>query len=96
MHLVKRERIEAKDETKKIVQGSNRVGIESANDNNGENMASDNDFVLNEFHLRILMICLTNTQYSLKHKHIVKDQNYRASYILQITYKPSPIMVFIS
>ena len=91
----KRERIEAKDETNKIVEGSNKGGIASVNDNHGENMASDNACVLNEFHLRILMIYLTNTQYSLKHKCIVKDQNYRASYILQIAYKPSPITIFI-
>ena len=61
----KRERIEVEDETKKIVEGSNKGGIASANDNNIENMTSDNACVLNEFHLRILMICLTNTQYSL-------------------------------
>ena len=42
MHLVKWTRIEAEDETKKIVEGSNKGGIASANDNNGENMASDN------------------------------------------------------
>ena len=42
LHLVKRERIEAEDETKKIVEGSNKGVIESANDNNGENMALDN------------------------------------------------------
>ena len=36
------ERIEAKDETKKIVEGLNKGGIASANDNNEENMASNN------------------------------------------------------
>ena len=41
-HLVKRTRIESEDETKKIVEGSNKGGIASANDNNGENMALDN------------------------------------------------------
>ena len=34
------------------VEGSNKGGITSANDNNGENMASDNTCVLNERHLR--------------------------------------------
>ena len=34
LHLVTRERIEAEDETKKIVEGSNKGGIASANDNN--------------------------------------------------------------
>ena len=52
MHLVKRERIEDEDETNKIVEGSNKGGITSANENNGENMASDNACVLNECHLR--------------------------------------------
>ena len=39
-HLLKRTRIEAEDETKKIVEGLNKGGIVSANDSNGENMAS--------------------------------------------------------
>ena len=52
LHLVKRARIEVEDETKKIVEGSNKGGIASANDNNGENMESDNASVLNECHLR--------------------------------------------
>ena len=46
-HLVKREWIEVEDETKKIVEVSNKGGIASANGNNGENMASNNDFALN-------------------------------------------------
>ena len=46
-HLVKRERIEAEDETKKIVEGSNKGGIASVNENNGEIMALDNACVLN-------------------------------------------------
>ena len=41
-HFVKRERIEAEDETKKIVEGLNKGGIASANDNNEESMASNN------------------------------------------------------
>ena len=67
--LVKRGIIEAEDETKKIVQGSNKVGIESANDNNGENMASDNACALNECHLR------TNT--SLSSRSIETEVAYR-------------------
>ena len=59
--MVKRERIEAEDETKKIVEGSNKGGIASANDNNGENMASDNDHVLNECHLRTNNILSSNS-----------------------------------
>ena len=61
MHLVKRERIEAKDETKKIVESSNIGGITSANENNGENMASDNACMLNEFHLRTNNILSSNS-----------------------------------
>ena len=34
LHLVKRTRIEAEEETKKIVEGSNKGGIASANANN--------------------------------------------------------------
>ena len=49
LHLVKRARIEAEHETKKIVEGLNKGGIASSNDNNGENTASDNSCVLNEF-----------------------------------------------
>ena len=41
LHLVKWTRIEAEDETKKIVEGSKKGVIASANDNNGENMALD-------------------------------------------------------
>ena len=67
--MVKRGRIEAEDETNKIVQGSNKVGIESANDNNGENMASDNACVLNECHLR------NNT--SLSYRSIETEVAYR-------------------
>lgn len=52
LHSVKRARIEAEDETMKIFEGSNKGGIVSANDNNGENMAADNACVLNECHLR--------------------------------------------
>ena len=52
LHLVKRERIEAEDETKNIAEGSNKGGMTSVNDNNGENMASDNTCVLYLFHLR--------------------------------------------
>ena len=59
--MVKRERIEVEDETKKIVEGSNKGGIASANDNNGENMASDNACVLNEFHLRTNNILSSNS-----------------------------------
>ena len=36
MHSVKRERIEAEYETKKIVEGLNKGGITSASDNNGK------------------------------------------------------------
>ena len=55
LHLVKRTRIEVEDETKKIVEGLNKGGIASSNDNNGENMALDNDCVLMnvEYLLRI-------------------------------------------
>ena len=60
-HLVKRERIEAEDETKKIVEGSNKGGIASANENTGENMASDNACVLNECHLRTNNILSSNS-----------------------------------
>ena len=59
-HLVKRERIEVEHETNKIVEGSNKGGIASANDNNGKNMASDNACVLNEFHLRTNNILSSN------------------------------------
>ena len=58
--MVKRARIEVEDETEKIVEGSNKGGISSANDNNGENMASDNACVLNEFHLRTNNILSSN------------------------------------
>ena len=61
MHSVKRERIEAEDETKKIVEGSNKGGIPSANDNNGGNMASNIACVLNEFHLRTNNILSSNS-----------------------------------
>ena len=61
LHLVKRARIETKDETKKIVEGSNKGGIASANDNNGENMAWDNACVLNECHLRTNNILSSNS-----------------------------------
>ena len=61
MHLVKREKIEAEDETKKIVEGSNKGGIASANDNNGENMASNNACVLNECLLRTNNILSSNS-----------------------------------
>ena len=73
MHLVKRARIEAKDEPKKIVEGSNKGGIASANDNNGENMASNNSCVLNEFHLRTNNILSSNsleTEVDLPHGKI--------------------------
>ena len=59
--MVKRERIEAEDETKKDVEGSNKGGITSANYNNGENMASDNACVLNECHLRTNNILSSNS-----------------------------------
>ena len=52
MCSVKKARIKAEYETNKIVEGSNKGGITSANDNNGENIESDNACVLNEFHLR--------------------------------------------
>ena len=58
---VKMARVEAEDETKKIVEGSNKGGIASANDNNGENMASDNVCVLNEYHLRTNNILSSNS-----------------------------------
>ena len=61
LHLVKRERIEAEDETKKIVEGLNKGGIASANDNNGENMASDNACVLNQYHFRNNNILSSNS-----------------------------------
>ena len=61
MHLVKRARIEAEDETKKIVEGSNKGDIASANDNNGENRASDNACVLNECHLKTNNILSSNS-----------------------------------
>ena len=61
MHSVKRARTKAEDETKKIVEGWNKGGIASANDNNGENMASDNACVLNEFHLRTNNILSSNS-----------------------------------
>ena len=35
--------------------------VSSANDNNGENMASDNAFVLNEYHLRTNSILSSNS-----------------------------------
>ena len=61
MHLIKRARIEAEDEIKKIVEGSNKGGITSAIDNNGEYMALDNYCVLNEFHLRTNNILSSNS-----------------------------------
>ena len=61
MHSGKRARIEAANETKKIVEGSNKGGIASANDNNGENMASNNSCVLNECHLRTNNILSSNS-----------------------------------
>ena len=39
----------------------NKGGIASANDNNGENMASDNACVLNEFHLKNNNILSSNS-----------------------------------
>ena len=48
-------------ETKKIVEGSNKGGITSVNDNNGENMASNNACVLNEYHLRTNNILSSNS-----------------------------------
>ena len=45
----------------KIVEGSNKGGIASANDNNGENMAPDNACVLNECHLRTNNILSSNS-----------------------------------
>ena len=60
LHLVKRARIEYEDETNKIVEGSKKKGIASANDNNGENMALDNACVLNECHLRTNNILSSN------------------------------------
>ena len=59
--MVKRERIEDEDETKKIVGGSNKGGIASTNDNNGENMALNNSCVLNEFHLGTNNIISSNS-----------------------------------
>ena len=59
--MVKRARIEDEDETKKIVEGSNKGGIASANYNNGENMASDNACVLDECHLRTNNILSSNS-----------------------------------
>ena len=61
MHFVKKERFEVEDETKNIVEGSNKGGIASSNDNNGENMALDNACVLNEFHLRTNNILSSNS-----------------------------------
>ena len=61
LHSVKRVRIKAEDETKKNVEGSNKGGIASANDNNGENMASDNVCVLNKFHLTTNNILSSNS-----------------------------------
>ena len=61
LHSIKRARIEVEEETKKIVEGSNKGGIASANDNNGENMASDNACVLNECHLRTNNILSSNS-----------------------------------
>ena len=46
---------------RKIVEGSNKGGIASANDNNGENMASDNACLLNECHLRTNKILSSNS-----------------------------------
>ena len=43
------------------LEGSNKGGITSANDNNGENMALDNACVLNEFHLRTNDILSSNS-----------------------------------
>ena len=43
------------------VEGLNRGGITSSNDNNGENMESDNACVLNEFHLRTNNILSSNS-----------------------------------
>ena len=60
-HLVKRARIEAEDETKKIVEVSNKGGIATTNENNGENMASHNACVLNECHLRTNNILSSNS-----------------------------------
>ena len=71
--MVKRARIEAEDETKKIVEGSNKGGITSSNDNNGENMASDNACVLNEFLLRTNNILSSNsleTEADFPHGHM--------------------------
>ena len=60
LHSTKRARIEAEDEIKKVVEGSNKGGITSSNDNNGENMASDNACVLNECNLRTNNILSSN------------------------------------
>ena len=46
---------------RKDVEGSNNGGIASANYNNGENMASDNACVLNEFLLRTNNILISNS-----------------------------------
>ena len=51
----------------------NKGGIASANDNNGENMASNNDCVLNEAHLRtnnILSFNSLETKFDLLHGKI--------------------------
>ena len=73
MHSTKRARIEAEDEIKKIVEGSNKGGITSANQINGENRASDNGCVLNEFHLRTNNILSSNsleTEGDFPHGHM--------------------------
>ena len=59
--MVKWEIIEHGYDTKKIVESLNKGGISSANDNNGENMASDNACVLNEFYLRTTNILSSNS-----------------------------------
>ena len=59
--MVKRAIIEAEDETKKIVEGLNKGGITSANDNNGENMSSENACALNECRLRTSNILSSNS-----------------------------------
>jgi len=52
LHLVKRARIDAEDETEKILEGLNKGGTISAFDNTGENTAAANAFLLKECHLR--------------------------------------------
>ena len=42
------------------MEGSNKGGIASANDNNGENMASDNACVLDECHFRTNNMLISN------------------------------------